>query len=51
MGAHLIEVFEQLRALLDGVRRVGDPVEVLPVLFHLLRRQELRVDLDPAPLN
>ena len=50
VAARLINVFAQQRALLDGVQRVGDAVEVLPVLFHLLWHQELHVDLDVAPL-
>ena len=50
VAARLIDVFAQQRALLDGVQRVGDAVEVLPVLFHLLWHQELHVDLDVAPL-
>jgi hypothetical protein len=50
VAARLIEVFARQRALLDGVQRVGDTVEVLPVLFHLLWHQELHVDLDVAPL-
>jgi hypothetical protein len=51
LAAQLIEVFEQQQALLEGARRVGDLVEVLPVLFHLLWREELWVDLDSAPLS
>jgi hypothetical protein len=37
--------------LLDGVRRVGDPIAVLPTLFHLLWRHVLETDLDSAPLS
>jgi hypothetical protein len=32
-------------APLDGAAAVGEPIAVLPVLFHLLWRQELTVDL------
>jgi hypothetical protein len=51
LAARLIVVFDQPQPLLNGARRVGDPVEVLPVLFHLLWRQELCVDVDTAPLT
>ncbi|WP_281274689.1 TnsA-like heteromeric transposase endonuclease subunit [Actinokineospora cianjurensis] len=50
-------VAEELRAvcsapvgLLDLAESVGDPIAVLPVLFHLLWRQELLVDLS-VPLR
>ena len=36
--------------LLAGARAVGDPIAVLPVLFHLLWRHELAVDLS-VPLH
>jgi hypothetical protein len=38
------------RALMDGAEAAGDPVAVLPVLYHLLWRQELAVDLS-VPLH
>ncbi|MEV8310726.1 TnsA-like heteromeric transposase endonuclease subunit [Streptomyces flavidovirens] len=38
-------VFAQSQGLLAGVRAVGDPIAALPVLFHLLWRGELAVDL------
>ena len=36
--------------LMAGAEAVGDPIAVLPVLFHLLWRQELHVDLS-VPLH
>lgn len=36
--------------LMDGAEAVGDPVAVLPVLYHLLWRQELAADLS-VPLH
>ncbi|WP_371537240.1 TnsA-like heteromeric transposase endonuclease subunit [Streptomyces sp. NBC_00466] len=41
----LQEAFTQPQGLLAGARAVGDPIAVLPVLFHLLWRRELAVDL------
>jgi hypothetical protein len=46
----LRSVFETPASLMAGAERVGDPVAVLPVLFHLLWRQELSVDLS-VPLH
>jgi hypothetical protein len=37
--------------LMKGVTAVGDPLGVLPVLFHLLWRRELQIDLRTAPLS
>ena len=37
-------------ALLGGVRGVGDPIVVLPVLYHLLWRRILAADLETALL-
>lgn len=39
-------VFATSRGLMDGAAEVGDRLAVLPVLFHLLWRQELATDLD-----
>ncbi|MBP0452095.1 TnsA-like heteromeric transposase endonuclease subunit [Kitasatospora sp. RG8] len=39
------------RNLLEGAQRIGDPVAVLPVLYHLLWRQELVVELETALLS
>ena len=47
----LLEVFARPQELLDGVRTVGDPVAVLPVLFHLLWTRELRTDLTSTVLG
>jgi hypothetical protein len=54
---HLPEAAAALRAaftapagLLDGAEQVGDPIAVLPVLFHLLWRRDLYTDLD-RPLH
>ncbi len=40
----------QPRALMDGALAVGEPVVVLPVLFHLLWSHELTVDVS-VPLH
>jgi len=45
-----VDALEGRRALLDGAEAVGDPIVVLPVLFHLLWRRELHVDLS-RPLH
>ncbi|ONI90968.1 transposase [Saccharothrix sp. ALI-22-I] len=54
---HLPDVAAALRAafaaptgLLDGAEQVGDPIAVLPVLFHLLWRRELHTNMD-RPLH
>lgn len=47
----LHQVFQQPFSLLEGARRVGDPIAVLPTLFHLLWRRVLETDLDSAPLS
>jgi hypothetical protein len=41
----LLGAFARPRALLEGAEAVGDPIAVLPVLYHLLWCHELRVDL------
>ncbi|MFC5054336.1 TnsA-like heteromeric transposase endonuclease subunit [Saccharothrix xinjiangensis] len=46
----LREVFAEPAGLLEGAGAVGDPIAVLPVLFHLLWRRELRVELS-TPLH
>jgi hypothetical protein len=43
-------VFATSTPLLAGAQSVGDPIAVLPVLFHLLWRHELAVDLS-VPLH
>lgn len=45
LAAVLGEVFAAPGPLLAGAETVGDPIAVLPVLFHLLWRHELVVDL------
>jgi hypothetical protein len=45
VAARMMAVFAEGCGLLDGARHVGDPVAVLPVLFHLLWRQALTADL------
>lgn len=48
--ASLLQVFAEPTALFAGAARVGDRIGVLPVLFHLLWRQDLVADLAAAPL-
>jgi hypothetical protein len=50
-AAQLHEVFATPGPLLSGATRVGDPVAVLPVLFHLLWRGELVADLTATVLS
>jgi hypothetical protein len=45
VAAALRVSFAEPAALLDGAGQVGDPIAVLPVLFHLLWRRELHTDL------
>ncbi|MFJ4927876.1 hypothetical protein [Streptomyces sp. NPDC088736] len=48
VAARLVEVFAEETALPAGVRGVGDPIVVLPVLYHLLWRRVLTADLETA---
>jgi hypothetical protein len=50
-AAGLRQAFREPLPLLDGARRAGDPIAVLPVLFHLLWTHVLEADLDSAPLS
>lgn len=50
VAAALVTVFDRPLPLLAGAEAVGDPIAVLPVLFHLLWRQDLLVDLT-VPLH
>ncbi|MFF9185439.1 TnsA-like heteromeric transposase endonuclease subunit [Streptomyces misionensis] len=50
VAARLVEVFADGGGLLAGARRVGDQIGVLPVLFHLLWRRVLAVDLEAGLL-
>lgn len=43
--------FAEPSPLLAGVREVGDPIAVLPTLFHLLWSGILTADLVTAPLS
>ncbi len=47
----LVRAFSEPMPLLAGARGVGDPIVVLPVLYHLLWRQVLRADLTGAVLG
>jgi len=49
-GAALRRVFAAPGPLMAGAEAAGDPIAVLPVLFHLLWRQDLVVDLS-VPLH
>jgi len=51
LAAALVEVFAEPTALFWGAERVGDRLAVLPVLYHLLWRQVLTVDLGAALLG
>lgn len=51
MAEALLTVFSKPTQLLSGARIVGDPVHVLPVLFHLLWHRQLSADLAGKPLS
>lgn len=51
MAEDLRAVFTQPRGLLPGAQAVGDPIAVLPVLFHLLWCREMAVDLERELLS
>ncbi len=50
VAAPLRQVFAEPYPLMAGAEQVGDPIGVLPVLFHLLWRHELHADLS-VPLH
>jgi hypothetical protein len=50
-AAGLREVFAGPAPLMAGARAVGDPIAVLPVLFHLLWAGVLHAELASAPLG
>lgn len=50
-AADLLRIFAVPTELMEGARRVGDPIAVLPTLYHLLWRQALRADLTASPLS
>ncbi|WP_233304269.1 TnsA-like heteromeric transposase endonuclease subunit [Pseudonocardia terrae] len=43
--APLLDVFATARPLVEGAARVGDPIAVLPTLFHLLWSGRLATDM------
>ncbi|MEU2226727.1 hypothetical protein [Streptomyces sp. NPDC018347] len=45
VAARLLEVFREPMGLRDGAGLVGDRLQVLPVLFHLLWSGALKTDL------
>jgi hypothetical protein len=45
VAAALLLVFAEPGELLAGAEQVGEPIAVLPVLYHLLWQQRLQVDL------
>ncbi|WP_133806051.1 TnsA-like heteromeric transposase endonuclease subunit [Kribbella caucasensis] len=47
----LQRVFQTPAPLLEGTRLVGDPIAVLPTLFHLMWVHVLQADLASAPLS
>jgi hypothetical protein len=50
VAAVLRAAFAEPVPLMEGAEAAGDPIVVLPVLYHLLWRQELAVDLS-VPLH
>jgi hypothetical protein len=50
-AARLRELFARPAPLLAGARAAGDPLAVLPVLYHLLWAGTLATDLASAPLS
>jgi hypothetical protein len=44
-------VFARPIPLIEGANAVGDPLGVLPALFHMLWRRELQTDLRSTPLS
>ena len=50
VAASLLQTFMTPMQLLAGTQAVGDPIAVLPVLFHLLWQQRLTADLS-VPLG
>ena len=47
----LAGVFAEPKPLMSGTREAGDPVSVLPVLYHLLWKQMLVTDVTAGPLG
>ncbi|MQY16864.1 hypothetical protein SRB5_70670 [Streptomyces sp. RB5] len=50
LSGRVIEAFRRPRPLIEGVRELGDPLEVLPVVFHALWTGVLSAPLD-KPLH
>jgi len=50
VAKRLMDTFDDPRLLMDGVEAVGDPLSVLPTLYHLLWCGDLRLDLS-VPLG
>ena len=50
VAAALRAAFTVPVSLIDGAEAAGDPIAALPVLYHLLWRQELAADLS-VPLH
>ncbi|MGW5611657.1 TnsA-like heteromeric transposase endonuclease subunit [Streptomyces sp. NPDC003753] len=46
----VLEAFARPRPLLEGAEAVGDPIEVLPAVFHALWHRQLTTDLE-TPLH
>ncbi|MGW5450246.1 TnsA-like heteromeric transposase endonuclease subunit [Streptomyces asiaticus] len=46
----VLEAFTQPRPLIEGANAAGDPIEVLPAVFHALWHGQLTADLD-TPLH
>jgi hypothetical protein len=51
VAAPLLAVFAGGRELFAGAGVVGDRLRVLPVVFHLMWRQQLVADLTDGPLG
>jgi len=51
LAGRLRASFAAAAGLMAGAEAAGDPIMVLPVLFHLLWSQELLADLSSAPLG
>lgn len=51
VSARLVDVFAEPLPLWTGAERVGDRLQVLPVLFHLLWSGRLNADLESALLG
>ncbi|MFF1959820.1 TnsA-like heteromeric transposase endonuclease subunit [Streptomyces sp. NPDC058220] len=50
LAGRAAEVFRRPRPLIEGVRELGDPIQVFPVVFHALWHGDLAAPLD-VPLH